>query len=95
MTAERAEAYGRIMRALSTCFGRISGDEVARIRRACDALVFAPSASAEDRYAMTDAVIVVADLVERGDISSEQASTMVRDIGRCAPPAPAGAEATV
>ena len=92
MTPERAEAYGRIMEALDTCFGRATVDEAARIREACDALVFARAATLGDRYAMSDAIVVLADLVERGCISSQLASAMVDDIGRCAPPKPASSD---
>jgi hypothetical protein len=94
MTAERAEAYGRIMRVLSTSVGCTRGDEVARIRHACDALALARSPSPAERHAMTDAIIALADLAERGEVSSQQASALVRDIARCAPAAPAGAEVT-
>ena len=89
MTAKRAEAYGRLMEALDTCFGRARVDEVARIREACDALVFASSASLHDRYAMSEAIVTLADLVERGCIGGQLATAMVDDIGRCAPPRPA------
>jgi hypothetical protein len=89
MTPERADAYGRIMEALETCFGRARVDEVARIREACDALVFARSASLHDRYAMSEAIVTLADLVERGCIGSQLATAMVDDIGRCAPTRPA------
>jgi hypothetical protein len=89
MTAERAEAYVRIMEALETCFGRATVDEVVRIREACDVLAFARAPSLGDRYAMSDAIVVLADLVERGCIGSHLASAMVDDIGRCAPAKPA------
>jgi hypothetical protein len=74
------------MDALDTCFGRARVDEVARIREACDALAFARESSIRDRYAMCDAVVALADLVERGCIGSQLATAMVDDIGRCAPP---------
>jgi hypothetical protein len=92
MTGERAAAYGRIMRALGAHFGLAARDEIARIREACDALVFTPSASPRDRQAMTAAIVVLADVVERGGISRGLAVAMVEDIGRCAPPQPASAE---
>jgi hypothetical protein len=86
MTAERAEAYVRIMEALGAHFGQVADDDVECVRNACDALVLADSVSPRDRRAMTDALIVLADLVERGDISGQVAVAMVQDIGRCAPP---------
>ena len=87
MTAQRAEAYGRIMRALRAYFGRAPGDEIASIREACDVLVLAGSASPRDGEAMTQAFGVLADLVARGGISRELAAAVVDDIDRCAPPA--------
>jgi hypothetical protein len=92
MTAERAEAYGRIMRALHAHFRLAARDEIVRIREACDALVLARSSSPHDRRAMTVAIVVLADLVERGGISRQLAEGMVEDLGRCAPPAPASLE---
>lgn len=92
MTAERAAAYGRIMRALGAHFGLAARDEIVRIREACDVLVLTRSASSRERHAMTAAVVVLADLVERGAISARLAVSMVDDIGRCAPPRPASAE---
>jgi hypothetical protein len=89
MTPERAEAYGRIVDALEACFGSARVDEVGRIREACDALVFARSESLHDRYAMSEAIVTLAELVERGCIGSQLATAMVDDIGRCAPPRPA------
>jgi hypothetical protein len=86
MTAERSEAYGRVMRGLKTFLGEATDDEIARIREACDALVLACSESPRDRHAITVAIVVLADLAERGAISRESAARMVHDIGRCAPP---------
>ena len=94
MTAERAEAYGRIMRALHAHFELAARDQVARIREACDALVLTRAASRHDRHAMAAAIVVLADLVERGGISRQLAVAMVEDIGRCAPPRPASLETT-
>jgi hypothetical protein len=94
MTAERAEAYGRIMRALHAHFRLAARDEIVRIREACDALVLTRSASHRDRHAMTAAIVVLADLVERGGISRNVAEAMVEDIGRCAPPRPASRRTT-
>jgi hypothetical protein len=86
MTAERAEAYGRIMRALKDHFGQAADEEVARIREACDALVLARAQSPRDRHAITDAIVMLADLADRGAISRRLGAAMVDDIGRCAPP---------
>ncbi len=94
MTAERAEAYGRIMRALHAHFRLAVRDEIVRIREACDALVLAPSPSPHQRRAMTAAIVALADLVERGGISRQLAEEMVEDIGRCGPPTPASRETT-
>ena len=85
MTGERAQAYGRIMRALSADLGRAATGEVASLREACDALVLARSVSVADRLAMTDAVVLLADLVERGEVSSWVAVAIADDLGRCAP----------
>ena len=92
MTAERAAAYGRIMRALGAHFGLAARDEIVRIREACDALVLTHSASPHDRHAMAAAIGVLAKLVERGGISRQLAVAMVEDIGRCSPPQPASVE---
>ncbi len=94
MTAERAEAYGRIMRALHAHFRLAARDEIVRIREACDALVLARSYSPHHRRAMTVAIVALADLVERGGISRRTAEAMIEDIGRCAPPTPASRETT-
>ena len=94
MTAERAEAYGRIMRALHADLRLAARDEVARIREACDALVLARSSSSHQRRAMTVAIVALADLVERGGISRQVAEGMVEDISGCGPPTPASLETT-
>jgi hypothetical protein len=88
MTAERAEAYGRIMRSLRAYFGRAPGADIARLRDACDALVFAHCPSAREGEAMGEAFGVLADLVARGGISRELATAVVQDIDRCAPSSP-------
>jgi hypothetical protein len=88
MTAERAEAYGRIMRALRAYFGRAPRNEITRLREACDTLVLASAPSSCDGEAMTEAFGVLADLVARGGISRELAAAVVDDIDRCAPPDP-------
>ena len=38
---------------------------------------------------MSEAIVTLADLVERGCIGGQLATAMVDDIGRCAPPRPA------
>jgi hypothetical protein len=86
MTAQRAEAYGRILRALRAYFGRAPHEDITRLREACDVLVLARSPSPRDGEAMTQAFGVLADLVARGGISRELAAAVVEDIDRCAPP---------
>jgi hypothetical protein len=78
------------MRALRAYFGRAPHDDIARIREACDVLVLARWASPGIRVAMADTITVLADLVARGGISRHLAAAIVDDIGRCAPPEPAG-----
>jgi hypothetical protein len=73
------------MRALRADFGRAARADVDSIREACDALVLARSVSPRDRHAMTESVVLLADLVERGAVSSWVAAAMADDIGRCAP----------
>ena len=88
MITERSQAYGRIMRTLSACPGRVAAeDDIERLREACAALVFARSPSRRDRLAMKDAVVALSDLVARGCITSERAAAVVEDIRRCAPQA--------
>jgi hypothetical protein len=91
MITERSRAYGRIARTLrrSGAAGG-AGEAAARLHEACATLVFAQACSPRERHAMTDAIIAVADLVARGGVSSELAAALVDDIGRCAPPGPAG-----
>jgi hypothetical protein len=74
------------MHALRAFLWEATDEEIARIREACDALVLARSESPRDRHAMTEAIVVLADLAERGAISRELAVAMVDDIGRCAAP---------
>jgi hypothetical protein len=79
MTPERAEAYGRIVRALRAYFRCAPRDEIARIH------------AASDGKTMTEAFGLLADLVARGGISRELATALVDDVHRCAPAAPAHA----
>jgi hypothetical protein len=89
MTAQRARAYGRVMR---TCRDlgppKLLPPEQARIRRAADALVFStelpPSASAHaalaDLYALRD------HLVFTGRWTPRRAGRLIQDVLGCGPP---------
>jgi hypothetical protein len=91
-TAERAEAYSRVIKHLDDLSdGKLHADEQAVVREAADSLLFAndlqkdPEAERAllDLYALTDR------MVDADRLTLERAGRLVREVEACGPAPPA------
>ena len=93
MTSRRAEAYGRVLRALEGPDGEsLLPAEVQSIREATDSLFFCEDLDSDDaaREAADQIADLAVDLVESGRWSEEAAEQLVSDVLACGPVAFAG-----
>jgi hypothetical protein len=88
VTAERAEAYGRIMRIVSADGGeRLEAEEQALLREAADALFFSEDIGAdpEARDALARANDLAGNLVGAERWSPDYAEQVLQDLEACGP----------
>ena len=86
MTAERAEAYGRVMRTLTELGpSKLQGFEQDAIRDAADARVFAHDGSAPAVVAMVEVRELAARLIESDRWLVDAAVRLVADVEACGP----------
>ena len=87
-TAERSQAYGRVVKQLADFAGaKLHADEQAVIREAADTLIFVDDLRADpaaekallEVYALTDR------LVDADRLSLQAAGQLVRDVEACGP----------
>ena len=89
-TSERAEAYGRVMKALSDLGpGKLHEDEQATVREAADSLLFSETLDGEARQALVDLEDLSERLITADRLSSEAVERLVRDVEACGPAVPA------
>jgi hypothetical protein len=86
MTADRADAYGRVMRTLAELGpAKLQGFEQDAIRDAADARVFADDDSAPAVVAMVEVRELAARLIESDRWLVEAAMRLVEDVEACGP----------
>jgi hypothetical protein len=93
MNAERAQAYGRVVRAVEDLGpAKLLPAEEERIRAAADTLVLCgePDCFADVREALADIEDLAAHLVDSDRWTEETAAQLVRDVEACGPLAPVG-----
>jgi hypothetical protein len=93
MNSERAQAYGRVMKAIEALgSAKLHADEQQTIRDAADALFFCEDLGAD--AAATDALselnLLVERLLESERITPETARALTADVESCGPLAPVG-----
>lgn len=91
MTSERAQAYGRVMRALEELAdSKLHVAEQERVREAADTLLFSEDVDRRDVREAVEAVEALArDLVESERFTPERARALVDDVLACGPVAAA------
>jgi hypothetical protein len=88
MTAERTQAYGRVLRTLEDLGpAKLQESEQQRIRDAADTLIFAATLE-EARAALADIDALAEHLAAAGRWSRERAAELAQDILACGPLAP-------
>jgi hypothetical protein len=88
MTAERTQAYGRVMKTLKDMGpAKLQPAEQDRIRDAADNLIFAADLD-EARTALMDIEALAEHLVASGRWTSERADQLASDLVACGPVAP-------
>jgi len=88
MNSERAQAYGRLMRAVRAEGSEALGpDEQTILREAADALLFCEDLSWDDeaRDGVTRVGDLAGDLVGSGRWAPDRAEQLLRDIEACGP----------
>ena len=93
MTSRRAEAYGRIVRALGGPDGQeLRPEEIDRIRLAADSLFFCEDVEMDHdaRDAADEIADLAVELVESGRWDEDLAEGLVSDVLACGPVAFAG-----
>jgi hypothetical protein len=88
MTARRASAYTRLIRALDEHAAAIAADDQAAIREAADVRLFARDARSESERALRSAEELLDRLVEEGRLSAWSADQLAYDLEACGPYAP-------
>jgi hypothetical protein len=85
MTAERTQAYGRVMKTLQDMGpAKLQPSEQERIRDAADTLVFAADVD-EARAALRDLAQLAEHLVATGRWTEERTDELVEDLLACGP----------
>jgi hypothetical protein len=85
MTAERTQAYGRVMKTLQDMGpAKLQPSEQERIRDAADTLIFAGDID-EARAALRDLAQLSEHLVNTGRWSEERTDELVEDLLACGP----------
>jgi hypothetical protein len=88
MTAERTQAYGRVVKTLEDIGpAKLQPAEQDRIRDAADTLIFAADLD-EARGALADVDALAEHLVASGRWTEERAEQLVEDLLACGPMAP-------
>jgi hypothetical protein len=88
MTADRTQAYGRVMKTLADMGpAKLQPSEQDRIRAAADTLVFAADLD-EARDALLDMAALAEHLVSTGRWSSDRTDELVDDLLACGPVQP-------
>lgn len=87
VTSERAQAYGRVVKALDDLGAtKLHADEQQRIRDAADTLLFCDDATATPvRAAIEDLEDLVRHLIESGRFTEERAERLLEDVRACGP----------
>jgi hypothetical protein len=90
MTAERTQAYGRVVKTLEDIGpAKLQPAEQERIRDAADTLIFAADLD-EARGALADVEALAEHLAGTGRWTAERADQLVHDLVACGPVAPVG-----
>jgi hypothetical protein len=85
MTADRTQAYGRVMKTLQDMGpAKLQPSEQDRIRNAADTLIFAVDLD-ESRDALQDMAALAEHLVGTGRWTSERIDELVEDLLACGP----------
>jgi polyhydroxyalkanoate synthesis regulator phasin len=85
MTAERTQAYGRVMKTLQDMGpAKLQPSEQERIRDAADTLIFAGEID-EARAALRDLAQLADHLVSTGRWTAERTDELVEDLLACGP----------
>jgi hypothetical protein len=84
MTAERAEAYGRVM-AIIEAAAELRISEARQLRGAADALLFAEAPGVETAEALSETQAVGHALVDSGRWSAPRAGTLMAAMRGCGP----------
>ena len=95
MNAERAQAYGRVMKTLADMGpAKLQPRERDLIREAADAMLFAedPTADAHAMLALSAMQNMAENLVESERWLFQTADRLLRDVEECGPGAPVDAE---
>jgi hypothetical protein len=88
MTAERTQAYGRVVKTLEDIGpAKLQPAEQDRIRDAADTLIFAADLD-EARATLADVDALAEHLVASGRWTDERADQLVEDLLACGPMAP-------
>jgi hypothetical protein len=84
MNSERAQAYGRVMKALADLGpAKLHADEQELIREAADTLLFTEDASAEPALDRVDQL--VSGMVDSDRLLEETADRLMSDLEDCGP----------
>lgn len=88
MTADRSQAYGRVVKAVDELYLR--DDEKATIREAADALLFADDLDddSDARGSLDRVRELFDDLVDTDRVSPEAGGSLLADVEDCGPLAP-------
>ncbi|HEY7076427.1 MAG TPA: hypothetical protein VH418_13705 [Solirubrobacteraceae bacterium] len=88
MTAERTQAYGRVMKTLQDMGpAKLQATEQDRIREAADTLIFAADID-DARAALRDIAALAEHLVGTGRWTDERMDELVEDLLSCGPVEP-------
>jgi hypothetical protein len=88
MTADRTQAYGRVMKTLQDIGpAKLQPSEQDRIRAAADELIFAADID-ETREALRDLAALAEHLVASGRWTDERTDELVEDLLACGPVEP-------
>lgn len=85
MTSDRAQAYGRVVKALGELYLR--DDEKATVREAADALLFTEDLDSDEeaRASLARLRELADDLVDGDRVAPEAAGSLLADVEDCGP----------